>query len=275
MEEKGAVARRMLASAGTTALAMWLLLYAPTPYVVYEPGIVVPVRQLVKLQNAGGDGSLPPDAAESGQTDNEGMTGSFVLTAVRLTGPNLWGVIKAGVDRDKDVRLKREVFGGQSKKQYVDRIHAVMSSSQETALQAAYEFASVPYHIVEGKIVPEHKKNAVTIQADEIGGPSAGLVFALQTIDLLTEGDLTHDLRIAATGTIDSQGGIGAIGGVKQKTVSVSQGGADLFLVPKGNEEQAKKTAKRLRSDTVIIGVGTIAEAVQAIDSYAAKGRQG
>jgi PDZ domain-containing protein len=101
------------------------------------------------------------------------------------------------------------------------------------------------------------------------------LVFALQTVDLLTEGDLTRNLQIAATGTIDEQGSISAIGGVKQKTVSVSEGGADLFLVPKGNEEQAKKTAKRLKSDTVVIGVGTLEDAVRAIDAFATAERQG
>lgn len=269
MVEKGAVARRMLASAGATALAMWLLLYAPTPYVVYEPGIAVPVRQMVQLQQAASDGGKTPDAVSG-----PAASGAFVLTAVRLTGPNLWGVIMAGVDRDKDVLWKSEVFGGQSRKQYVERIHTVMNGSQTSALQAAYDYANVSYRIAEGNIVPENAEETIAIQANEIGGPSAGLVFALQTIDLLTEGDLTRNLRIAATGTIDGQGGIGAIGGVKQKTVSVSQDGADLFLVPKGNEEQAKRTAKRLESGTVIIGVSTLGDAVQAIESFAA-GRRG
>lgn len=276
MQEKGAVARRMLASAGVTALAMWLLLYAPTPYVVYEPGIAVPVRQMVHLPQAESGGGKPHDAVSGpAVNDEEAPSGAFVLTAVRLTGPNLWGVIMAGVDRDKDVRWKYEVFGGQSQKQYVERIHTVMNVSQTSALQAAYDYANVSYRIEEGEIVPENAEETIAIQANEIGGPSAGLVFALQTIDLLTEGDLTRSLRIAATGTIDGQGGIGAIGGVKQKTVSVSQDGADLFLVPKGNEEQAKRTAKRLESDTVIIGVSTLGDAVRAIESFAAGGRQG
>lgn len=262
-------------SAGGTALAMWLLLYAPTPYVVYEPGIAVPVRQMVELQQAENKGSKPSDSAsESAVADTAGASGSFVLTAVRLTAPNLWGVMMAGVDRDKDVRWKSQVFGGQSRKQYVERIHSVMNGSQETALRAAYDFAKVPYGIEDGQIVNENTGETITIRANEIGGPSAGLVFALQTIDLLTEGDLTRNLRIAATGTIDGDGILGEIGGVKQKTVSVSQDGADLFLVPKGNEEQAKRTAEGLESDTVIIGVSTLGEAVRAIEGFAAN-RQG
>lgn len=269
MEEKGAVARRMLLSAGATAMAMWLLLYAPTPYVVYEPGIAVPVRQHVQLEYEKAD-DVPKQNPGNGTPGEQGATGMFMLTAVRLTGPNLWGIVKAGLDRDRDVRLKSEVFGGQSRKQYVERINTVMTGSQETALQAAYRFSDVPFHIVEGKTVPDDKEKAIEIRAKDIGGPSAGLVFALQTIDLLTDGDLSRGMRIAATGTIDAQGAVGPIGGVKQKTVTVSQEGADLFIVPKGNEEQAKKTAKRLQSDTVIIGVDTIEEAVQAIDGYAA-----
>lgn len=276
MWEKGTVARRMLLSAGGTALAMWLLLYAPTPYVVYEPGIAVPVRQMVELQQAENNGSKPPASVrEPEAVDGKAeASGSFVLTAVRLTAPNLWGVMMAGVDRDKDVRWKSEVFGGQSRKQYVERIHSVMSGSQETALRAAYDFAGVPYEIKDGRIVNGNSGETIAIRANEIGGPSAGLVFALQTIDLLTEGDLTRNLRIAATGTIDRDGGLGAIGGVKQKTVSVSLDGADLFLVPKGNVEQAKRTVKRLESDTVIIGVSTLGEAVRAIGGFAAN-RQG
>lgn len=261
MGEMKSAARRIVLSAGATVFILWLLMYAPSPYVVFEPGIAVPVESMVELAN-GADGASQQQTA-----------GSFMLTAVRLTDPNIWGVITAGVNPDKDIRWKWDVFGGQSKSKYVEQINEIMDSSQQTALQAAYEYADIPYNIEEGEPVPARPEDRVSIRAEDIGGPSAGLVFALRTIDLLTEGDLTKGLRIAATGTMDKDGSIGAIGGVKQKTVAVSLEGADLFLVPKGNEKQARKTAKRLSSQTVIVGVATLDEAVQAIAAAAIERR--
>ncbi|MHA6484443.1 S16 family serine protease [Paenibacillus sp. strain BS8-2] len=277
MRERGSIARRMFVSAGVTTFVMWLLLYAPTPYVVYEPGIAVAAAQLVSLQQNTGqmeDEHPNETVAPTGNNRISDDGGSFVLTAVRLTGPNLWGVVRAGFDPNKDIQYRSKVFGGQSKQQYVERINVVMSDSQATAVQAAYEFAGISYHMDHGAVVPDNTKDKIEIAAKEIGGPSAGLVFALQSIDLLTDGDLTRELRIAATGTIDAQGSIGAIGGIKQKTVSVSRDGADLFLVPKDNEKMAKKTASRLSSDTVIIGVSSLHEAVQTIEDFAKRERQ-
>jgi PDZ domain-containing protein len=254
--EKWSTARRMMLAGGATALAMWLLLYAPSPYVVYEPGIAVPVESMVVLESANSDEEAPGE-------------GDFVLTAVRLTAPNIWGVIKAGVDRNMDVRWKRQVFGGKTKNEYVERLNDIMSGSQNTALQAAYNYSKIKYRVENGSVIPEQTADAITIKANEIGGPSAGLVFALQAIELLEQDDLSRGLKIAATGTIDAVGNVGAIGGVKQKTVSVTGYGADLFIVPKGNEKEARRTAKRLNGDTVIVGVSSLAEAVQAISAFA------
>jgi PDZ domain-containing protein len=75
----------------------------------------------------------------------------------------------------------------------------------------------------------------VTIQIDDIGGPSAGMMFALGIIDVLTPGALTGGQRIAGTGTIDSDGMVGPIGGVRQKMVGARDAGADWFLAPVGD----------------------------------------
>ncbi|MDQ6419301.1 S16 family serine protease [Paenibacillus sp. LHD-117] len=262
MGEKWPAARRMLLSAAATAFAMWLLLYAPSPYVVYEPGIAVPVEPMVALADTNAHAD-----------DDEEKPGTFVLTAVRLTDPNLWGVIRAGADRNKDVRWKQDVFGGRSKTQYVERLNAVMSGSQEAAVQAAYSYAGVPFHVDKGMAVPERADKRLRIHADEIGGPSAGLVFALQGVDLLTEGDLAQGLRIAATGTIDAHGKVGAIGGVKQKAVAVSRENVDLFLVPQANESEARRTSGRMEGGPAVVGVETLDEAVRAIADFATAGR--
>lgn len=76
----------------------------------------------------------------------------------------------------------------------------------------------------------------VKIQLDDVGGPSAGQMFALGIIDKLTPGELTGGKRVAGTGTIDNEGNIGAIGGIRQKMYAARQtGGASYFLAPRSN----------------------------------------
>jgi len=72
----------------------------------------------------------------------------------------------------------------------------------------------------------------VSINSDNIGGPSAGLAFTLGILNTLTGGNLTHGRTVAATGTIDPDGTVGDVGGVKQKTVAVENAGATVFFVP-------------------------------------------
>jgi PDZ domain-containing protein len=71
--------------------------------------------------------------------------------------------------------------------------------------------------------------------SDSIGGPSAGLMFALSIYDTLTPGSLTAGGSVAGTGTITAKGRVGEIGGIQQKIVGARKAGAQLFLVPPAN----------------------------------------
>lgn len=75
----------------------------------------------------------------------------------------------------------------------------------------------------------------VTIHAGDVGGPSAGMMFALGVYDTLTPGALTGGQRIAGTGTMNSTGAVGAIGGLPQKMDGAKASGATFFLAPKDN----------------------------------------
>ena len=75
----------------------------------------------------------------------------------------------------------------------------------------------------------------VDISSGDVGGPSAGLMWALGLYDLLTPGDLTAGRTIAGTGTIDTRGNIGPIGGIIDKVVGAERAGAAIFLVPADN----------------------------------------
>ena len=75
----------------------------------------------------------------------------------------------------------------------------------------------------------------VELQLDNVGGPSAGMMFALGIVDKLTPGAMTGGEIVAGTGTIDSAGEVGAIGGIRQKLWGAEDAGADWFLAPASN----------------------------------------
>jgi Lon-like protease len=101
----------------------------------------------------------------------------------------------------------------------------------------------------------------VSIDAGDIGGPSAGLAFALDVTDELGETDLDRGRKIAATGEIALDGTVSAIGGVKQKTIAARRVGAAMFLVPDANADEARRYADGLK----IVPVSDYDEAVEAL----------
>jgi PDZ domain-containing protein len=75
----------------------------------------------------------------------------------------------------------------------------------------------------------------VKIQLNDVGGPSAGMMFALGIIDKLSEGELNGGEKIAGTGTISADGKVGPIGGIRQKLYGAREAGAEWFLAPASN----------------------------------------
>jgi PDZ domain-containing protein len=82
----------------------------------------------------------------------------------------------------------------------------------------------------------------VTIASGDVGGPSAGLMFAVTLYDLLTPGDLAAGRTIAGTGTIQADGSVGPIGGIEEKVVAARRAEADVLFVPAGNIADARRT---------------------------------
>ena len=99
----------------------------------------------------------------------------------------------------------------------------------------------------------------VEITSGNIGGPSAGLMWTLGLIDVLTPGELTGGRTIAGTGVISPDGTVGAIGGVEEKVVAAERAGAELFFVPLDNASAARSVAHDIR----IVPVGTFTDAVR------------
>jgi PDZ domain-containing protein len=106
----------------------------------------------------------------------------------------------------------------------------------------------------------------VSIQIEDIGGPSAGMMFALGIVDKLTPGAMTGGEVIAGTGTIDSAGQVGPIGGIRQKLVGAQRNGAEWFLAPAGN---CAEVAGHVPDGLQVFRVATLSEARDAVEAIA------
>jgi PDZ domain-containing protein len=107
----------------------------------------------------------------------------------------------------------------------------------------------------------------VDIDTDSIGGPSAGLSFTLALLDELTAGELTGGVKVAATGTIDGDESIGAIGALRQKTVAVKASGATVFLVPSAQTPEELSAARRVAGSKLrIVPVANLTEALKVLE---------
>ncbi|MEV0525684.1 PDZ domain-containing protein [Streptomyces sp. NPDC050439] len=104
----------------------------------------------------------------------------------------------------------------------------------------------------------------IDIKLADVGGPSAGLMFALGIVDKLTPNDLTGGNFVAGTGTIEDNGKVGPIGGIGMKTVGARAKGAEYFLTPKDNCATA---AKDVPDGLTLVKVDTIDDAVDSLDA--------
>ncbi len=99
-------------------------------------------------------------------------------------------------------------------------------------------------------------------------GPSGGFMVTLAIYNQLIDNDISNGLKIAGTGTIDIEGNVGSIGGVKYKLKGAVDSKSDIFLVPAGeNYEEAIKYKKKYHNDIKIIGISTFEEAIEKLES--------
>ena len=101
----------------------------------------------------------------------------------------------------------------------------------------------------------------IDISSGAVGGPSAGLAFALIVIDVLTPGELTGGKDVAVTGSIRLDGSVGDVGGVTQKAATARAAGAEMIIVPSSSTDEARNGA----GDVPVVGVANLDEALQAL----------
>ncbi|WP_309067041.1 YlbL family protein [Microbacterium sp.] len=109
----------------------------------------------------------------------------------------------------------------------------------------------------------------VTLQLDNVGGPSAGMMFALGIIDTLTPGELNGGEKVAGTGTIDAAGTVGTIGGIRQKLYGAKDAGAEYFLAPRGN---CNEVVGHVPDGLEVFSTDTLSESLEILETIAEDG---
>lgn len=126
----------------------------------------------------------------------------------------------------------------------------------------------------------------VTVKTEDIGGPSAGLMFTLELLNQLIDEDITKGYEIAGTGEMLEDGTVGRIGGIEKKIVSADKEGIAIFFAPddeiteamleynpniESNYETARKTAEKIKTDMKVVPVKTIDDALDYLETLQPK----
>lgn len=224
--------------------------FAPLPFVVAEPGMTADVL--------GKDKGTPVITITGAPTLK--TSGELRMTTIEASGPkapvSFADVVDGWFRSDEAVMPRDAVYpSGDSEREIEEYNEKQMRESQDDATAAALNYLDRAGEGIE-----------VDLELEDVGGPSAGLLFSLGIVDKLdgngSGGDLTGGRTIAGTGTITPDGEVGPVGGVALKTQSAKRDGATVFLVPKAECSDAKsELPKGLR----LIPVTTLKGAVQSL----------
>ncbi|MFH9851113.1 S16 family serine protease [Streptomyces althioticus] len=223
---------------------------APLPFSVAQPGLTADVLGENKGQQV---------ITISGAPVRE-TTGQLRMTTIEATSPdtrvNLPQVIDSWFRTDEAVMPRDAVYPSGDDVREIEQFNRQqMKESQDEATRAALTYLG-----------RENQGIDVTLKLADVGGPSAGLLFSLGIVDKLdgdgSGGDLTGGRVVAGTGTIDSAGRVGAVGGVPLKTRAAKRDGATVFLVPR---DECAEAQAELPPGLRLVPVTTLEGAVDAL----------
>ena len=165
------------------------------------------------------------------------------------------------------VSTKEEINKLLSKKKSKDKINIKVIHDNKEYNRYAYLkekkgkilIGIIPIEVFDYKTDPKVK---IKSSKSESGG-SGGLMLSLTIYDLLVKENLSHGRTIAGTGTIDKNGNVGEIGGVKYKIKGAVKDKADIFFVPKDNYKEAKKIVDKNKYKLKLVKVNTLKEAIE------------
>ncbi|MFD3921765.1 S16 family serine protease [Streptomyces sp. NPDC058595] len=250
---------RTLALSAVPIVALLVVVgVAPLPYAVAQPGLTADVL---------GDYQGTPVISIKGAPTRE-TSGQLRMTTILATGPSadvdFGDVLDGWIRTDRAVLPRDSVYpAGQSDKEIQKHNTDEMVKSQNSAVDAAL-----------GQLGRKPDSVDVTLHLADVGGPSAGLLFALGIVDMLdgdgSGGDLTGGRDIAGTGTISASGDVGAVGGVSLKTQAAGRDGATVFLVP---EAECADARSELPDGMRLIPVRTLKGAVSSLKALERGGK--
>ena len=217
--------------AGSAAVLLSVAVLAmPSAYVIKMPG---PTQDVLGSVDSG-------TVIDIAGVDSYDDTGELLMVTVSASGvpgytitnaQAVWGWLNPDVDV---VPVEAVVPTGQTAKEYKDETTQEMTGSQHDAVAAAKRFIAA--HADELGVSSDALDDAdVSIHVDDVGGPSAGMMVTLGLISKLTAADETGGKTIAGTGTIDENGEVGQIGGIRLKMLGAKRDGATWFLAPEAN----------------------------------------
>lgn len=222
----GPILTRRLLVSGILIILSLVILFLPSPYVIEAPGPTLNVL--------GRSGTTQVITIRGGKVYKS--SGKLLLTTINARGipgypvTNLDAFI--GWADPSSMVLPREavVPQGQSAEEYKAQEGHEMKGAQGVATSQALSFLRSKGYQVSGV--------KMTMHVEDIGGPSAGMMYTLGAIDKMTPEDETGGKTIAGTGTIDRKGAVGPIGGIRLKMLGARRDGATWFLAPEANCDQ-------------------------------------
>jgi PDZ domain-containing protein len=199
--------------------------------------------KVVALRNAGydvqlsGDGVLVLEVADYSKAKGVLQPGDVITAADGqpvTTANDLVALIQARRPTDT-IRLR--VKRGETEQEVTIALVEAPDEPGRARAGVAVQTHQIAYHF----------PRDVDLATKDIGGPSAGLMFALGVYNAVAPTDITKGHKIAGTGTISTDGRVGAVGGVKYKVFAAERAGAEIFLAPQDNAEEAKRAAGQIR----------------------------
>ena len=247
-----------------------IVLFLPSAYVVEEPGPTQDVlgkssgKYVINVDNPNNPNKKAASAASGLKSHSK--SGKLLLVTVNTSGvpgyeiPNIYAIL-SWFDSKKQI-LPREVLVpvNQNASDYKKETNKQMTSSQSSAQVAALDYAKKHLNV-------NVKNVKVKMHIDDIGGPSAGMMYALGILNKLTGVDLAGGKTIAGTGTIDNNGKVGAIGGIRLKMISAKRDGARWFLAPNSNCDEV---VDNIPQGLNVVSVKTLDDAYKALEKIKA-----
>ncbi|MBZ6133785.1 MULTISPECIES: S16 family serine protease [Streptomyces] len=238
---------QVLAVCGLPVVALLAtVVFAPLPFSVAQPGLTADV-----LGENQGKEVITVSGAPAHDT-----SGQLRMTTIEATGPDasirLGDVLSSWFDTDRAVMPRDAVYpNGDDVGEIEEYNQEQMKESQDTATTAALRYLRLDKDDVD-----------VELRLEDVGGPSAGLLFSLGIVDKLGADDLTGGRVVAGTGTITGGGEVGPVGGVPLKTQAARRDGATVFLVP---EAECSDAQAELPKGLRLVPVTTLKGAVDSL----------